>query len=540
MSLAATVAHLAAQPTPMATLSTTASRRVRSSSPKRQGRAIRHWSSSARTTSQLQARHRSSHPRKASSATTSPTAIPWSATGSISRSAEYGHVNVIKFACHEDYDYEGKSRDDLSTNCVEALEGVSFTLSGPNNYDEQRTTSGEGQASWEEVPPGAYSLLESPPSGYFPVRVFCTEVPIEGPYPYDADFSGDWEEYPLNVLLTPSTEVEVRAGYWLWCEWYNAPPDDDGYVIVIKYICSQQYDYISRDDYHSVCTELHEGVDFEIEGQEGYSANGTTGSDGAITWSDVPPGQAAIRELPPADYVPYRVFCGTADTPAGPPTSWAGFPIGDQNSVTYEVTTAQYVICEWYNLPYEEDPPQVWIQKYNCPEEAEHHWSYHQLLSACLDSGRRRDASNTSARAASLLKSTPMRIGRAAARQSRAGYLDHHRAVPRAAMPGWRSTASSSPRTTAGNYQQAPVYAGSITLELDYDYVVTCVWFDFLEGHAPPEASPTAGGGRQPLQPVLPSGGTGVEPAVVEPAAEGPGTAVVKPCPRSIPTPRPP
>ncbi|MGD9714219.1 MAG: hypothetical protein AB7V46_19480, partial [Thermomicrobiales bacterium] len=56
-----------------------------------------------------------------------------------------------------------------------------------------------------------------------------------------------------------------------------------------------------------------------------------------------------------------------------------------------------------------------------------------------------------------------------------------------------------------GSYQKADVYNRTIKLELDTGYVVTCVFFNFPDGHQPPEVSPPSTG-HPPLQP--PSGGS--------------------------------
>jgi hypothetical protein len=419
-----------------------------------------------------------------------------------------GHVVLIKFVCDVSYEHEGASRDDLYANCTDKLPEVGFNLSGPNNYDQSETTGQDGETGWLQVPAGTYSLAESPPSGYFPVRAFCAEVMDNGPTPYDQEFAGQWVEYPVNPLLNPSIELEVRAGYWLYCEWYNETLPEYGTVYVYKYYCPEDYDYstASRDDLYAACsTQPHEGVEYHLAAGD-YAESRTTDSAGLAQWELVPSGSASITEDPPEGYQPVRVYCGEAQQNSGTlPATWQDYPFDSSWTITYTVPADYYVTCEWYNFPYEEDPPQVWIQKYNCPEEADWHWSYHQFLSNCHEPGANVEfgiGPDTSSLSLSITDAQ----GRIILGDLDPGTLAIQETLPSGyggvvvfcqfVYPGY-----------TGPYQKADVFDQTIQLDLEDGYIVTCIWFDLLAGLEPPAATPPASG-HPPLQPTG-GGGTG-------------------------------
>ena len=416
---------------------------------------------------------------------------------------DYGHIGIYKYLCHEDYAYQSASRDDLYANCSEPHTGVEFTLTGAS-YNETRTSDAAG-ASWEELPPGDYSLTEAPPPGYYPVRIYCTQIPIGQPGPYEQGFSGQWTDYtasPDNIL---DIQLSLPAGYWIWCEWYNAPADEYGTVHVYKYLCPELYDYHSRHEWYAACTEAHAGVDYTLSGGGGYSAPGTTDADGYYSWTQVPAGPVTITESPPTGYVPVKVFCGEAQANTGTlPGSWQAHPLGSEWGITYHVPANYYVTCEWYNAPYEDEPPQVWIQKYHCPEGVGHTRTYHQFLSGCVTPGADVEYGIGYQGEGPSLSVTDAQ-GRIVL-----GDLDPGTLVIGESFPtGYAGVVVYCQYVTphhAGSYQRAPVYQGQIALHLDYGYVITCYWFNLLAGHEPPtEATPTSDGHPQPVEPDVPN-----------------------------------
>jgi hypothetical protein len=408
-----------------------------------------------------------------------------------------GDVTVIKYLCPPDYDYAGKLQSDLNTDCSERLEGVPFTLSAGPDYSQTSSTDENGEVTWEDVPAVPLTIEEGP-AELRPVRTFCGETPLGEPEAPPTQ----WDDYSpaSGSVFGP----HVSPGHHLYCEVYNLP--EYGTIYIFKYQCDQQYAYQTRDEYYASCNQRMESVVFDITGEAGYTSQGMTSSNGLVEGANVPSGPVTIRETPPEGYVPYRVFCGTHEVAYIPPTTWNDRPIGSDYSITSEVTAPHFLLCEWYNMPYEEEPPQVWIQKYACPEEADHHWTYHQLVPECVSpaEGVRFEYKREGGQF--------LEIDTDALGQAQLTGLDPDTWIITERFPdGYDGVAVFCQFITpdhAGAYQRAEAYGGEIALELDDGYIVTCVWFNFLEGLVPPAASPPAGG-SPPLQPDPPSGGTG-------------------------------
>ncbi len=415
-----------------------------------------------------------------------------------------GHITVLKYNCHEDYDYYAASREELAENCTQPQGSVEFTLTESGGSSNTSSTDGFGLLEWPDVPASQYTLTETAIDGYQVVRVYCTTYPKGSVSPTDPTYSGTWDEHSN----TPGAELHVQGGYQIYCVWYNAPVDDHGYVVIIKYNCEQEYDYHSRDEFHNACTEAAPSVEFVVKGGNGYSATTTTSPTGVATAENVPIGQVWIQEYPPEEYAPWRVYCGLSGAAYIPPTSWEDRPFDNGYEVTAHIDDPYVLWCEWYNAPYEDEAPHVWIQKYNCPEGADWHWNYHQFLSNChqpgahveylygLDGGQQQPE-------------TTNESGQIHLEELESGSYVIQETLPQGYSGFVAFCQFATPHGTT-SYQRADVYNRTIKLHLDYGYVVTCVWFDLPSGWEPPDVSPPSTG-HTPLQPTFPSSGTGGE-----------------------------
>jgi hypothetical protein len=432
----------------------------------------------------------------------------------------YGWVDVQKLVCPPGYDYAGASRDDLSANCTGLQSGVEYTLDGPDGYQTTGTTGEMGTLGWSDVPAGSLTLTESPPEGYQPARIYCGEVE-GGP----SGLPEQWTDYSNGA----SVSYELSAGYRLYCEWYNVADEEYGNLAVYKYSCPDGYDYASasRDDLSADCGSAQSGVQFDIASGSEYQSSGMTDTSGYYEWTDVPAGATLISETPPTGYQPVRVYCGEAAANSGTqPGSWQEYPVADGWEITYAVPAGYYVTCEWYNVPFEDEPWQLWIQKFNCEPGISANWTYHQFLAACATPGANLEYS-VGYEQESASPYTTSDTGRVLVENSAPGTFVIQESIP-SGYGGVRVYCQYAYGDTAGTYQKAQVYNGSITLDVDYGYVITCVWFNLPTSEAPAEPTPTSGSPyHPPVKPDIPgspkgSSGPGSQPGTG--TGPGPGT----------------
>ncbi|MEZ4498775.1 MAG: prealbumin-like fold domain-containing protein [Thermomicrobiales bacterium] len=416
-----------------------------------------------------------------------------------------GYISIVKYTCHEDFAYGSASLEDLESNCTSPQPGVTFKLSGPAGYNSDDVTDTEGRAGWPDLPAGTYTLTEAPPTGYYPVRIFCTVFPLDGPYPDDLAYPGTWTDYtasPDNIL---DISLDVQDGFAIYCLWFDAPVEHNTWVDVTKYVCAFDYDATlkSHEQLRTDCQDYGSNIDFTVSIDQ-YSETATTDHEGRAHWSDVPPGKISMRESA-TGYEPVRIFCtaaegGNYDPPPAPWSDYSGV-----SEIQVDTQPGYHVYCEWFNVPYKVTLPQVWIQKYNCEPGADWHWSYHQFLSNCHQPGANVEF-GVGEDEHSLSLAVTDASGRIWLGDQQPGTLVIREEFP-SGYAGFVVFCQFSAPDHTGEYQRADVYNKSITLQLEYGYVVTCVFFDLPAGYEPPEVSPPTTG-QTPLQPISQGNGT--------------------------------
>ena len=123
----------------------------------------------------------------------------------------YGSVTVNKITCPDGFDGYSADIYGLAQNCQDVSQVVTFALTDSSGATTNATTPGSGVnlATWQNIPSGAITLVETPIQGYGEPRVFCknskTTAGEEDP------------EAEVGVSDTTAT-TELKGGYdFLYC-----------------------------------------------------------------------------------------------------------------------------------------------------------------------------------------------------------------------------------------------------------------------------------------------------------------------------------
>ena len=282
-------------------------------------------------------------------------------------------IIIHKIVCDPGIDEPGDTYAGASTECVTPEEGVNFDLIGGDGGTSGGPTDANGYAEYNGVAPGEVTITETPREGYGTGRVFCS-------------FSSGTTvtDYLLVPVENEAIQAYVAPGYKLECYWYNIVEPEVGHVYVFKYTCPEGTSSTALDDLAVNCTEKQAGVTFTLTNPAvADPLTVETDSSGLAAWYDVLAGDWTLTETAPAGYEAYAVYCGESDTAYIPPAIVEPETLNaTDSSVEIEVHHDTYTMCYWYNIEAHDDP-QVWLYKYNCPDDADWHWNYHQLLSHC-------------------------------------------------------------------------------------------------------------------------------------------------------------
>jgi hypothetical protein len=237
-------------------------------------------------------------------------------------------LTVTKFTCPEGTD-RAAGLPDLGTTC-DVMSGVEFTATWDGS-SSTLATDGTGNARWDGVPAGGWSVQETVPEGYGDPVAFCgpmytTEAP-RVPAPgglFEGEFAGTGEHMVCTVFN------------------FMDGGDDDGTgpVSVSKYTCPAGYAALD-DDYlmSEQCQERMDPVEFTINGPGGYSQARTGALADPPLWqdmmfTDVPYGDITIAETVPDGHGAPRAFC--RDTPTDGTGAYEPVPVVDGNTIVVE------------------------------------------------------------------------------------------------------------------------------------------------------------------------------------------------------------
>lgn len=412
-------------------------------------------------------------------------------------------IIIHKVLCAPDT-LPGSTYEDAIAACDQKEEGVDFALTGGDGGTASGPTDVNGYAEFNGLAPGTITITEAARDGYKTGAVFCSAY---------TSTPGDFDAFPVT---NEAISYYLAGGYKLECYWFNIQEPPTGTIYIFKYACASEVAYTSYDDLKIACPDKQAGVPFEVQiGSETWNET-TDASGGALFYElpETPTGAATIAETSPAGYRPYAVFCGYSDYGYIPPATVQEAPV-DANSASIQqvVVADKFLMCYWFNAPDQQDP-QVWISKYNCGEDANWHWDYHELLSHCTEPGA----------------GVEFGFGPQGSGQSASVTDDQGRWLYDSLSPGvwyWQEyfpTGYSGAvvycqwvdQHGSGEYQKAELDGATLWLDLDYGQIVTCYWFDFPESSASPTPTPHSGSGGSggsgtpppPLSSNIPTGGT--------------------------------
>jgi hypothetical protein len=134
-------------------------------------------------------------------------------------------------------------------------------------------------------------------------------------------------------------------------------PVEPGTIHVAKYGCGDDY----NGDYYELAQHCQAmNADFGV-----YYTGGEQFFNGTFTASDIAPGAVTVTETIPAGYGNPHVFCSSTDA-----TGYeGGFEqvLTEQGAAYFELEPGEYIYCDWYNVPFEQDGT-ITIKKWECPE----------------------------------------------------------------------------------------------------------------------------------------------------------------------------
>jgi hypothetical protein len=239
--------------------------------------------------------------------------------------------------------------------------GVTFSATGPNNYEGQAITTvpvapGPGVAVLGELFEGAYTISQEGVDPSTELVVYCSLA--------DADVA-----VPFSFVDAGTITLDLPADTGVVCDWYAIPPADASTTLqVTKFSCPVGMDAgegTSLAQFQQACTTLTDDVDFTLAplGQQGSTLTTGSAGTGTVLFESLPTGNFSLTEDIPGEFSTPWAFCGLEGGNLSPFT-WirGGDPLSiDATAGTYE--------CLWFNIPEDTgQPSSLTVTKYLCPE----------------------------------------------------------------------------------------------------------------------------------------------------------------------------
>jgi len=246
---------------------------------------------------------------------------------------ETGKITITKYTC--DTGYSSDAYGDLSADCADKTDGVTFTLSsqsGGSDKDAVTGDSGTGRVRFRDLEPALYDVTEDVPGEFSQPVVWCHVV------------DGDWYQ---KEIANGGTTFDVEAGDDINCSWFNIPEDlsGGGSLRIHKSLCPAGL----TSGYFENCydTPLAD-VTFNVLGPGDFDQTKTTGNTGLVTFSDLNAGTYTVLETPPdsVNVAVYVVVC-TRDG--------NNFPFDYDDiaglRINLNLPAGADIVCDWYNVP---------------------------------------------------------------------------------------------------------------------------------------------------------------------------------------------
>ena len=418
--------------------------------------------------------------------------------------AQPGSVTINAFTCVADTDPDA-AYDALAAACPGAAENITFTwgnANGPietiNTTDGDPANGADGQAVFDEVAPGTYTLFSDVPLEFATERLFCV--------------ADGGNRYPKDFDATGVTTFADMASEQIVCDWFIVPENlrDDPVVTpttgpdrgeetgasltVHLALCPEGYD--GEELYETCHGDGIAGQDFTLTGPDGEIAATTTvpqsPGPGIAEFTSLPAGHYTLAGGPPGDFGTVRLYCTTQ--PDGERIDAAI----DSTIASFAIGEGQHILCDWYYIPENaqgEPTPtpapskaEIVVTLLACPEgETMAGATYSQFADACTEPRDGVSFSLTNPGA------PPLRAARGAAGAGAVRFYDllpaDYTLTP--TLPDGLSSAGVFCRIDDGDVYQKTLDNGSTTF-VDVDgEAIACDWFATQPGAQPPPAGPT-------------------------------------------------
>ncbi|CAN5678617.1 hypothetical protein BH23CHL5_BH23CHL5_12000 [soil metagenome] len=254
----------------------------------------------------------------------------------------------------------------IYADCHEdGLAGITFFISGPNDFDDQDVTvraggAGPGIVVFDQLEPGTYTINEDVPGDFTSIFVYCSMADSDEVVPFT-------NNDPIQGI-----DINLAAGMSVVCDWYNIPDDQGGEtgtasVELHKAVCEPGY--VPGPNIFNDCHgEGLEGVTFFIEGSGSFSNSAVTDipvspGPGIVSFSELDAGSYTIWEDVPGDFTSIFVYCSLSSSDQVVPFVYNGAVQG----IDIELAEGMSVICDWYNIPDQQETGTVEVLKRTCP-----------------------------------------------------------------------------------------------------------------------------------------------------------------------------
>ncbi|MCC6790723.1 MAG: PT domain-containing protein [Thermomicrobiales bacterium] len=277
-----------------------------------------------------------------------------------------GKITITKYTCPAGY--ESDAYGDLSGDCTDKTDGVTFTVSPQSGGDAVSRvtgeTSGPGRVRFTELEPDIYDVWEDVPGEFSTAVVWCNVA------------GGDW--YQKQIYNGNATAFDVEAGDDIRCSWFNLPEDlsASSSLRIHKSICP---DGLTSGYYANCYDDTLAGVTFVADGPGGYEESLTTGNNGVVTFSDISAGTYTVTELPPdsVNVAVYVIVC-TRDGDTYP------FEYDDSTGLrmNIKVPAGSDIVCDWYNVPPAKPQPgasgSITVNKFLCQGRSDNKYDWEE------------------------------------------------------------------------------------------------------------------------------------------------------------------
>ena len=272
----------------------------------------------------------------------------------------FANVRITTYLCPTAVDAFTVDLTELVLACTDDPGTADYTVESTTSaYLKTMPVSGGQPVTFSSVPSGSLRMSGKLADGQGVPVVWC-----------GIDYEDATNVVParrMSIGINASVTETLSAGQTLWCEWFNTP-GGSGMVSVWKEGCPAGVDAetATLNDLRASCHDDIPDIPFSLQSGS-FSATAT--STDLFRYADfpaVPAGAVTVTEEIPAAYGAPLVWCRVQD--ASQSVFGEELVPVENGSITWDLATNEWLICEWYNLL--NTGSTVSITKFDCPEGA--------------------------------------------------------------------------------------------------------------------------------------------------------------------------